>query len=468
MSISQYGSMKFTGTVGSQIPDGDGDLIYEQDRIRDFAWLWDRVGQLATDIAAVTAGAPFLVSGGIVTDDGSHTKVNISAGAGYAPYQIALGYTMAVPPLTQYETLSSVRVSWGALSSQGNINTANTWYVKMAYAESDSLTRTRIKAGGSWAFTKAPSYTLTINTTAPASSEILLATIVSTGSTFTSITQGNFSPVVPLGAVVLTSGSPYSLQPFFYGEVIVNASTNPYVVNLPKATGSGFRVKIVNVNSAAAGLVQIAPNGTDKIGPAGNVSIYLQNTDQGGNLNYFQSAELLDALSGYWVVTGGQFCPHQAVDTDGQQYHLGKLHHLPLGNTTSRSLTAGFVHPPASSNWYGSAIQATGASFGVPTGAKSIRAKVTIAPYASGAGAAALELGFSDNNSSIPSESTSHPVCRAEFIATVSGFGPTTVSEVDIPLNSSGQFYMYTITSAGTTPASDNVQITAVGYFMGD
>ena len=464
MSISQYGSMKFTGTVGSQIPDGDGDLIYEQDRIRDFAWLWDRVGQLATDIAAVTAGAPFLVSGGIVTDDGSHTKVNISAGAGYAPYQIALGYTMAVPPLTQYETLSSVRVSWGALSSQGNINTANTWYVKMAYAESDSLTRTRIKAGGSWAFTKAPSYTLTINTTAPASSEILLATIVSTGSTFTSITQGNFSPVVPLGAVVLTSGSPYSLQPFFYGEVIVNASTNPYVVNLPKATGSGFRVKIVNVNSAAAGLVQIAPNGTDKIGPAGNVSIYLQNTDQGGNLNYFQSVELLDALSGYWVVTGGQYCPHQTADTDGQQYHFGKFIHLPTGNTVDRGLLN--AAPTATSTWYASPI--SGATKGVPAGAKGIRAKVYLDAYATAAGIVELELAFSDNNSFSPGVLLSHPTMGIAAYASAAGQHLHLMVELDIPLNASGNFYMYTWGASNVTIGSSVIIIAAAGYYMGD
>ena len=76
MSISQYGSIKFTGSNPNKIPDGDGDLIYEQDRSRDFAWLWDRVGSLAADLSGAAA---FLLSGGVVTDDGSHTKVNISA-----------------------------------------------------------------------------------------------------------------------------------------------------------------------------------------------------------------------------------------------------------------------------------------------------------------------------------------------------------------------------------------------------
>jgi microcystin-dependent protein len=183
--IQGYTSLKFTGSNPNKAPDGLGDLAYEQDNIRDKAWLWDRIGALMMDIYSQGSPTSFLISGGVVTDDGSHTKVNISAGVGYAPYTIDLGTSNSVPPATAPEDLSPVRVAWGALSSQGNINTTGTWYVKMAYAEADWNTRIRAKAGGSWVFSKKPSYTLTINTTPPTSYEILLATIVGNTSPLT-------------------------------------------------------------------------------------------------------------------------------------------------------------------------------------------------------------------------------------------------------------------------------------------
>jgi hypothetical protein len=191
MTVQGYGSLKMTGSNPSKIPDAVGDFLLAQDYIRDRAWLWDRAGALMQDIYA--ASGPILLSGGVVTDDGSHTKVNISAGIGYAPYTLDFGNTNTVPPATGPEDITALRVKWGALASQGNINVAGTWYVVMQYAETDWLTRVRAKAGGSWAFGKQPSYTLTISQTAPTAYQILLATIVSTGSAFTSITMASMN-----------------------------------------------------------------------------------------------------------------------------------------------------------------------------------------------------------------------------------------------------------------------------------
>jgi hypothetical protein len=271
------------------------------------------------------------------------------------------------------------------------------------------------------------------------------------------------------GVTVLSSGSPYSLAAGAYSELIIKA--NPYTVNLPAATGSGNRVKIVDA-VVGSSLVTITPNGTDKIGPAGNVSIFLQNNDQGQNPNVFQNVELLDALAGYWVVTGGIYAPHQTVDTDGSQLELGKLHHLPLGNTTLRLIYNGA--PPTLANW-SAAMQVSGATggtggtgIGVPTGAKAVRAKIRVSAVSAAGGNADLQIGASDNNSNVPLPTSSHPIGEAAFTAAAISNFAVNVTEVDIPLNGSGQFYIYTAVAATITIASSNIQIAVVGYYMGD
>jgi hypothetical protein len=268
------------------------------------------------------------------------------------------------------------------------------------------------------------------------------------------------------GWTTLSSGSPYSaaLSNMVYA---ILATTNPYVFNLPASTGSGKKIKVINYSGLATGLVQIAPNGSDNIGAAGNVSVYLQNVDQSGFVYKYQWIELTDTVAGTWDVTGGQFCPAQAVDTNGAQYHLGKLHHLPLGNATSRDITAGGLVPTTQGTWYASAIQASGL-VGVPSGAKSIKAKVTPIPQAAGAGNYALYLAFSDNNSNTPSAITSHPVAESYGYAAGSGIIVGGASEIDIPLNASGQFYMYTLLAQDVTLASCRVTIAPVGFYMGD
>ena len=262
------------------------------------------------------------------------------------------------------------------------------------------------------------------------------------------------------GVTVLSSGSPYTLAAGAYSELIIKAT--PYTVNLPAATGSGNRVKIVDA-VVGSSLVTITPNGTDKIGPAGNVSIFLQNNDQGQNPNVFQNVELLDALAGYWVVVAGVYVPHQTVDTDGSQLYLGRLRHLPLGNTTSR-LVAGISSSPSASAW-SSAIQVTG-NGGVPTGAKSVKLKVGLTGTITVTGAYQLYLGFSDNNSNVPSSNTSHPQ-----IASV-GYGAAGTQGipggiVDVLLNSLGQFYIYNF---GQTNLTGNAVLVAtpIAYYMGD
>jgi hypothetical protein len=246
---------------------------------------------------------------------------------------------------------------------------------------------------------------------------------------------------------------------------IINSTVNPFVFNLPASSGGGLRIRVVDSSILATGLVQIAPNGTDIIGSAGNVSCYLQNVDQSTYVYKFQFLDLVDSRSGYWAVVGGQLCPDQAVDTDGQQYHLGKLHHLPLGNTTSRAAPFSAVLPGATT-WYG--FTTVAGSVGVPAGAKAIRAKIYLQLYSTAAGANSVSLYFSDNNSNTPTISTAHPGVMFTHVAAAAAEQPVYMTELDIPLNSSGQFNFYQLLSVNNTNGNSRVTVAVVGFYMGD
>jgi hypothetical protein len=152
------------------------------------------------------------------------------------------------------------------------------------------------------------------------------------------------------------------------------------------------------------------------------------------------------------------------VDTDGQQYHLGKLHHLPLGSTTVRS-TSGTT--PAIANWT-AAIQITG-NYGVPVGAKAVRAKIGVFPYSTGAGIWELGEGISDNNSNTPGRNTAHPMIDVSGYASAAGQPNAYIlQEMDIPLNASGQCYFFTAFATNVTLANCSYIIAVVGYYMGD
>jgi|GEM_PF-5938019 hypothetical protein len=147
-------------------------------------------------------------------------------------------------------------------------------------------------------------------------------------------------------------------------------------------------------------------------------------------------------------------------DTNGD-YYLGKLWHLPLGNTTNRFINFSFL--PSVGTWT-AAQQVTGL-YGVPSGAKAVRAKVTLQAYATGTpGPCSTSVCFSDNNSNNPGQTSAHPEVTAAGYQ--SNAAMIITNEIDIPLNSLGQFYMYILASA--TPVDDQCRITMVGYYMGD
>lgn len=196
MSISQYGSIKYTGSNPSKLPDGAGDLFYEQDRTRDFAYLLDRVGSAVVD---VLNGVPLLVLNGLIVFV-DNTHVNIGASVGYAPFTVSLGTSGTIPPATADEDVAAVRIASAAANNvlltggaQGKVTASATLdgstpnNVKLRYVETDSLTRQRAKVAGTWAFTKLPDWAILISPAAPTAYEVLLGTIVGNGSSFMNI-----------------------------------------------------------------------------------------------------------------------------------------------------------------------------------------------------------------------------------------------------------------------------------------
>lgn len=212
---------------------------------------------------------------------------------------------------------------------------------------------------------------------------------------------------------------------------------------------------IIKIDSGA-GAVQIAPNGSDAFsGGIGNVSLYFRAR---GQFCVFMAKD-----SGLLEVLGGNYEPAHGVDTNGTHYNLGKLHLLPLGNVTQRMLRSGA--PPALSNW-SSEVTGTGV-LGIPAGAKALLVRVNNALYATAAGVTSLTIAFSDNNSNTPAVDTAHPVVITWDVAAAAG-NFTDYTEIIIPLNSSGQFYLYTLGATNVTIASCGVDVFARGYYMGD
>jgi hypothetical protein len=239
--------------------------------------------------------------------------------------------------------------------------------------------------------------------------------------------------------------------------VLVTTGAGAFVVNLPIAGDViGNTIKIVKIDSGA-GAIQIVPNGADVIANAGNVSIYIG--------KQYRHVTLQSQAAGGWIVIAGSFEPSHGVDTNGSQITLSKLNLLPNTNVAARAfLNAGVT--PAAGAW-SAAYNLTG-NYGVPAGAKAVLVKATGIIVRNASAGAILILAFSDNNANVPSETTSHAIARwYSSINTPTSTVAAMATELIVPLNSSGQLYLYTI---GKTAALDVEQITLAvrGYYMGD
>lgn len=266
--------------------------------------------------------------------------------------------------------------------------------------------------------------------------------------------------------VIDTSGGAISLTAW-QTENLILTYAGASTVTLPEAsTCIGYRVRIMAAYAGAA-LVTITPHTDDHIDLlAANVSIFLNNSDGGANVQKFRYVDLVAIASGYWAVIGGDYCPSHDTDTSGSHLVLGRLHHLPITTATSRQLVA---EPPPAVGSFSVAKQVTG-SLGIPGGAKAIRARIKLSGYSTAAGLATLMVALSSNNDggNAPTETTPHPIISIASYCSASGQAPMYTGEVDIPLKSDGTLYIYSLLGSNVTIASCNITISIVGYYMGD
>lgn len=254
-------------------------------------------------------------------------------------------------------------------------------------------------------------------------------------------------------SLVSSPATPYAvIADHPHTTILVTTGAGAFVCNLPVAANViGNRVTIIKIDSGV-GAIEIAPNGADVIANAGNVSAYIG--------AQFRHITLQAQAAGQWDVVGGEWQPAQAVDTNGSHLALGRLHHLPLANTTDRSAS-----PAVAAGW--TAAIAIAGSYGVPVGAKGIRAKVQLRAIPSGAGPLVYTAYFSDNNANIPTNATAHPGATVRGQATASVIMDSYI-EVDIPLDSAGAIYTYFAVLTNVDTALSACKIAVVGYYMGD
>ena len=207
--IGKHHNQQYGTLGGSNVPLRTGDRRWSQDRIRDFWFHQDRIGQIIADLFD---SIPILLSGGVVSQ-GAGASLNITTGFGYAKFEVDIPDSFAsLPPTVTQEDIEAIRVAWAA---QTNINAGNAncsvyditddgatvHYVKMRYLETDGNTRTRAKYTGSYAYEIIPEFDLQVDDVAPTDYDIELATFTSSGGTYTFLTNGTFGDLDLKGGI---------------------------------------------------------------------------------------------------------------------------------------------------------------------------------------------------------------------------------------------------------------------------
>jgi hypothetical protein len=178
MSILKHLNWKYN----SNLPYSLGDRYYVQDLVRDFRYVQDIVGGLASDVFGQTI--PRKITGGVVTK-GTGDTLNITSGRGWASFNVTIPDTFsAIPPSTTTSDVTAVPVVWTQQTNMAiasaTLNGVATNYVKVRYTELNGNTRTRAKSSGTYSYETTDSYTFVVDTNAPTAYDLCLTTFVGT------------------------------------------------------------------------------------------------------------------------------------------------------------------------------------------------------------------------------------------------------------------------------------------------
>lgn len=181
----------------SGLPLYVGDRYFGQDRARDF---WSVLSHIGVTWEGFLGNKSFLFKGEVIQGS-SVNLINISELFGIVNTQVDIvdSFT-AIPFPTTTEDLSLPVFSAAQADvslSGATLDGTSTNYVKVSYSETTLNSRARAKAAGSYDSEAQPTLTVTVNTTAPTTYELQIATLVGDGSTFLNITDINIEYTLP-------------------------------------------------------------------------------------------------------------------------------------------------------------------------------------------------------------------------------------------------------------------------------
>ena len=188
---------------GSSYPYNYGDRYFSQDLGRDFFFLLSKMGDTVEKLIATN---PCIIKGGVVTQ-GAGATLNITACEAFAKFSVKVPSSFAsVPPTMQSQDIEMILIESTqqtnlAIPSYTPGGAKN--YVKLAFAHASGSTRARARRAGSYTYDQSPSYLITCDTTSPVSGyEVVLATFMETGGTFTFATTERTANINNEGAKV--------------------------------------------------------------------------------------------------------------------------------------------------------------------------------------------------------------------------------------------------------------------------
>jgi len=259
---------------GSDIPYAAGDRRYGQDFNRDM-YNNKEYGAIIAG-AIVNRSGNTIINGGNIVQGAGHT-INITAGFGVVTYSVKVPSSwVSLPPtigsvdmpiVVEIPSLTNEPIT-GAVTDGVTIN-----YVKIAYFENLTSTRSRVKKAGSYSSETISSYTLTVNSTAPTAYELQLARFTTNGSTITFVGQ-EARGVNVTNLVIKPLVGDYTITDVDGVQVIESDPTiTRNTITLPTlADNLGRPLRILNI---ADGLTMVDGEGSETIN--GNLTMTIFN-----------------------------------------------------------------------------------------------------------------------------------------------------------------------------------------------
>lgn len=267
-------SKYFNPRISGGISENNKDRRYSIDFIRDF---WNE-REFSTSImqALLNTTDNVILSGGLCTQGSGHT-LNITACKGIVNYEVDLPLDWAVIPpnltATDIPLLVESTVQTNLAIVSATTDGATTNYVKLSYSETPVNLRTKADdpLSGSYYAEIEPTYSIIVDSTAPTSNDLVLATFTTDGATIT-FTHGE-KRYLSGTLTVVSKATAYTAT--IYDDVIEVTGTTtitlPPFAQCKTFKNKGFTIKHMDANTAT-----ISGNGTNIDGAASKLitSIY--------------------------------------------------------------------------------------------------------------------------------------------------------------------------------------------------